>query len=811
MIRRTRKAPTNTSSTRQPGRRRWAARVAAILTVAATILGAAGIQFAAANPIIDFMSDPITTLQCAVTGDPGATGHHADTPPLLFLHSAATTLPATQLPKDTQWDTMNAKPKAGFTLWEVFYDRGVQWSYTSYYKQSGFAENKVFGDAARVCNTIDAYMTQIANGLLGVAKMLVYATITVRHVATTPIVPEMLMDSLSGPMTNIFNGLFVALATTMVILTGLWLMSTSVGGKDNRRAMLSALTWPLIAMFVGSVLMAPWGGDGPANAPRPNQPGYVRLSVLALRGANEMSTYVGELLMAGVAGNDQCSLPSTASYRGWRSGDCIIYNALIVQPWAVGQFGSLDWSKGDLGKNNGKGSLHANTGADLRFVQINSQALTNAELLGIGTVRERSPLGMFGAWSNEDMSTNTTYGQWNNLRQYLWEHGDEVGVSYPVWAGTNQGLNRINQAASSILGTALTTAFLLWTTLLAAIWAIVLVVLFVSLPIVAVISIFPPAQKLARGWAQSFVKAIIMVFAYQTVQMVALALSSVVWSIPWLDFRLKWVLMIVMLFALRKAFKSVREDALTPNFGGDKTGGVDTDKAKQGAQQAGKTAVQVGASAIPGIGPLAGAAVGGTAAGLLRRGGGGQKPKEPDLSPQEKFQTDVDAAVRKKAVDQAASNQIAASKEAEAEQRKQDAERLKLGRQRRADRWGVSSPDGYGNTPMTQPVQNVTVSGTRVQMVSPQTGRHYEADLATAEVAEKIAKNLREKGTATINDGAGRIKIGHDQYALTTLSTWEDWERTGHRPDGSTPTPAAGPRPPAPPVPGPRHSRPPQP
>lgn len=473
------------------------------------------------------------------------------------------------------------------TVFEQQGVRGATWSGTEWLQQDGTAE--VNGDEdEKVCSPINEVMTTMAQMIFNVDRTITSSVIALRQRATDPTVfLEVIRDMV--PTTNTLREkVFIPGATIMVILTGFW-----VFGKirnNQTRAITSGLVWMGGATVFTAFMLLPAGSNyiGTDNGAQPGDPNYMWITYEASDLSNDAQTFITNAVTQKTSSADPvCGLPAGAPNRGVRSLDCTIYKTLVFDPWVLGQFGNNVTSSDEEDPNGIKDvnpalhpipvradlsdegprercteetncvDTHIPIGTDLRVFQLQQQAITKRNL------KEGYFLGNPDG-SAADFSWINKYGRWNQLRLYMWE---DYNQSYRNWKG-DEPMVRMGQAFAGLIASILVGLFVAVTSLLTMLWNAVPVVLLLMLPFVGLVAIHPAGQKALRTWLQTFAKAFILVFVFGTAQVISLFMVSGVMSstiaLGW-----KCILMTVLVWALWKVVQAARQDALTPNLGGD--------------------------------------------------------------------------------------------------------------------------------------------------------------------------------------------------------------------------------------------------
>lgn len=464
-----------------------------------------------------------------------------------------------------------------YTLLELNGVRGTTWSWTEWYQQDDFDEYKGNDEPEKRCSIMAEGQTMAAQMMFDVDRTIAAATIKLRQSSTdaTPWL-NIVRDTVPNVAT-MRDTLFIPGVVVAYLCTGIWVLTKWRG--DRMREVLSGLLWAVMATIsVAFLLSAGPGGD----------PNYLRVAQSANDVSHDAVEAIGDaILPKNDDGSGPCTLAEDAPNRGTRMLDCSIYQTLVFDPWSQGQYGSLGYHKAieyeTVSNRIHQHELNKADRDDIRIAQVKAQAVSWPEQAG--------DLDWdYGITSADDadqeaaFDPDTKAGQWNLIRQTMFEnhHSD-----YATWEGVN-GSSRLAAAFSGLIASVLVAIFVCATSLVTMVWNAVPVILILALPIVGLFAIYPPLQKYLLGWAQTWIKAVILGFVFAVAQMLSLVavggILQATSAIGW-----KCLLMVVLVMALWKVVQAAREDAFTPNLGGDATI-FDGDKNTNDAIRAARTA-----------------------------------------------------------------------------------------------------------------------------------------------------------------------------------------------------------------------------
>lgn len=544
----------------------------------------------------------------------------------------------------------------GHTQYELTGVRGATWGYTSWYAEDGLGEGPVTYE--RSCSIMDAVVNTGAGLALDGSRFLASMTIGIRQSATDSSPFLDMMRSLSTNVTDMRNQIFIPGLGLMVMLTGIWVMTKFA--KMDRREVISGVAWTILAATAVLWLTQPTGATTTAAPGRTAITSADSNFFWIAASANDLSTQVSN-------GLSDALLPTTGSAacapiggalseaRGTRMLDCSIWQNLVFDPWARGQFGAagskvLTWSQPTLTNTllkqastdkpfNGFPGLGKKTDGnadDVRLMLLRAQAIA----WGDQGLKCGSTLCDQMTWSaptiekaelNFDASTRQGVTNW--VRAYMWQ---KQPASYTAYAGGN-AMDRLGIAGAGLLAGAMVAFFVIATSIMLLMWHAVVVVILLALPIVGLVSIYPPLQKHLRGLFQLALKAIILTLVFTVMQLLCMVLVGIV--LGW-EGLLGWkvLMLFVLILGLWKVIQSAREDAFTPNLGGQGSvaSQMDPDAVRQGVADKAKGAYYGARTVGMAMGGVAGGAgLAGMAARSRARSAGGRAPAggRPDGKP----------------------------------------------------------------------------------------------------------------------------------------------------------------------------------
>lgn len=472
------------------------------------------------------------------------------------------------------------------TLYEQMGMSGTKWSTTVAGRQDKFdykGSQEDDKDAEWECDLIAPAMNVVSNTMFDLAKVITAATITLRQTAANPQPFINLMDRLGEPVETIRTRLYAALAAVALMMTGLLVVLSGVKAKSMQREALRAGGMALVLLLVGTVLTLRTDGlDYATSPPKPvtDKAGYYLLTSSALNKLDDLNGGLASILLSEPEGDDICAAKGDDVAR--RSMDCQIYKLAIFDPWAKGQFGetaaqippTLNKDE-DLNKFNGVAERFA-PGSDLRIAQLSAQGVSNSE---VNAKRSPDDVRLHELSIQRDPSDSSNFdvdnptssqGVWNMVREATYQqHHDD----FTTWRGADVP-SRLSASVTAIFVAVLIGSLMVVTSVLLLLYNCMLVILFFVLPLVALVGIFPPAQKIFKGWMTMVLKSMLMIAGFGIAQILALFLMSKIIATG-LPVGIQAMLLLFIAIGVMKAIKKVQTVAPATGFDAPTVSGGD--------------------------------------------------------------------------------------------------------------------------------------------------------------------------------------------------------------------------------------------
>lgn len=445
------------------------------------------------------------------------------------------------------WDAAAGRPRPEFTLYEAMGMSGLTWSHSKLHQQEEFANFDPKVEYA--CAYLPTAMNTIANAIFDLSKLVSAGAISFRQLASNPQLVVGLLDGAVAPVNKVSTALFLGMSTVMIMLTGaLIAFSGGFRGPGRQRELLQALLGVGVFMVIGTFLVIPSTHEAQ------RRPNYYWLTTTALDTINAANGELSSLALP----RETSPWCSTTGRDGRRTFDCLVYQNTVFEPWAIGQFGTnlstpmpykTDQLKRFKDPANKLIPPDRQAQADMRLVQVWAQGRTATEQ-AYGVRPPGSPTDA----AND--KPDQRQGQWNIVREIMWtQYHDQ----FTTWSGQNSG-ERVALAFSSLLLSSLIGVFLIVTSGLLLLWNVVLVVLFFFLPVIALLGLFPPTQRIFRSWLQTWLKALLLSFVFSLAQTFAMLMVTAALKVPGIGSGMKSALIAIMLIALWKVVQFFRGD-----------------------------------------------------------------------------------------------------------------------------------------------------------------------------------------------------------------------------------------------------------
>lgn len=399
-----------------------------------------------------------------------------------------------------------------------------------------------------------------------------------------------MLDSFTDPLDCVISGcqggqglkqtLFLNYLAPIVMFGALWGAWNGLVKKRTTDTAQGGL-WMLGATVFALLFMA--------------NPGYI---------ADQANTFVNKITTtttnsvtsatsATVAKDDMCY--AAGQNKGNRMAACSMYKAMMVTPWAAGQFG-VPMSvplEGDKSVKVGNRTLN-----DLRVVQIEAQTASETEIASgtdYDTIREADA----ELWMSVQDAVYNGVGKGANQASYL------------TWTGDAYS-QRVSIAFSSVIATLCLGILVVLISFSTVVLAVGMILLIMLAPMFLLIGVHPGfGRGIALKWLELLLGTVVKRIVLSTVLALLVGMYQIILETP-----MSWFAQIAMIMALGVGAIIFRKPLLETlnviNLGGTRTG------MESGMDRAGKR----GAAATAGVGggAVAGALAGGGLGGAIKGG-----------------------------------------------------------------------------------------------------------------------------------------------------------------------------------------------
>ena len=195
------------------------------------------------------------------------------------------------------------------------------------------------------CDLLNTMMGFSANAVFWLPRMVTDFTIKMKQFATgaSPLAAVYESPGIAGDtgdangaaatndgiISTLRDTVFYGALTVGFLSLGFWILFQGERGGEagsGQRTIVAGITWSVCwALFVAALLV--------------NQHWWT-LTKATDTGISQINSQLANAMFDQGGGSAPCALPSDAPNRGLRLADCALYNTVLFQPWAVGEFGT---------------------------------------------------------------------------------------------------------------------------------------------------------------------------------------------------------------------------------------------------------------------------------------------------------------------------------------------------------------------------------------------------------------------------------------------------------------------------------------
>ncbi|MEV8335599.1 hypothetical protein [Streptomyces niveus] len=369
---------------------------------------------------------------------------------------------------------MNKKTVArNYTLYELTNGRGLLWST---YKKDAEGDEK--------CSIMDVAGNWMAQMTFEFSKALAGYSLAIQDLAMNTAPFQDLYQDKDGPanslVAKLYSTLWAPLGVLMITLCGAWVVVHA--RTKSRSKVWQGVGGMFVSLFVSALLLqGSW---------------YTTVTSEADEAINGFSSAMTELMLPeNPATNtaDPCWLAEGVPNRAKRISSCTMYKAMLLTPWAAGQFGQNANSVIDSGWKGDAASgwdvddcSQGYRCTDIRTAQVMAQTFTRAD--NLESLDEKGD--MFEKVAKQ-MATDERKSRFND------------------WRGSNPS-SRMQVALASAVSNMILAPAIDFVALFKLFWEGFILILIIVLPIVGAVAAFPPALFMAREWGNAFTIAFVL-------------------------------------------------------------------------------------------------------------------------------------------------------------------------------------------------------------------------------------------------------------------------------------------------------------
>ncbi|NLU64895.1 hypothetical protein HCA61_21905 [Rhodococcus sp. HNM0563] len=589
-----------------PRTHRLAGRVWQVVTsVVATLLVAATVMLGSAAPagawgfssITDAITEPVKEAMCGMTA-PNLEQQPVGSGPEAWFSNLNL---AGAVDAETGQRSDNAKDirlAAGgdmtqYTLYEISGLRGLDWVNWQY---SPDADGQAKPDQC----SIPAWMwTMSGNAIFTVNLYVLQATIALKELAQAKNPVAWLYDKSNSVVANVFTNVALPLMGIAMTLAAISIGMAAVrgGGRDAIGKAVASVGVMILAGAMFGGIIADKNSDQSLGEPQ-GAGFYVVASTLDSMIGQLNSALTTAILsdLSDDSGEEFCHVPpGNAEALGQRVSSCVLAETLAYRPWALGQFGP----SGGRAINVDEGKPNAGSGQAVEGVRYGQDAATKGDGLpcyinldmcrdlrtylivqqggpAIGDLvttclNDNSPKNLADAQQcvpyfaaakvladRVTAVTDTSSGDTGQSGSSTALAGVDASTMYSAFTGTN-GLQRLTQAASSLVATLVIAIALTSLSIITMLWHVMLFALFMIGVLVLSASTFSGKTQMAKEWVFNVLHTFSARFAYGLIMTLIIWLICLVFRSDSIYTGMKIIIVGMVLFGFFKLIRKVDE------------------------------------------------------------------------------------------------------------------------------------------------------------------------------------------------------------------------------------------------------------
>ncbi|WP_139281987.1 hypothetical protein [Rhodococcus zopfii] len=585
---------------------RLAGRVWQVVTgVVATLLVAATVMLGSAAPagawgfssITNAITEPVKEAMCGMTA-PNLEQQPVGSGPEAWFSNLNL---AGAVDAETGQRSDNAKDirlAAGgdmtqYTLYEISGLRGLDWVNWQYSPDAD-------GEAKPDQCSIPAWMwTMSGNAIFTVNLYILQATIALKELAQAKNPVAWLYDKSNSVVANVFTNLALPLMSIAGALAVIAIAMAAVrgGGRDAIGKAVASIGVMILAGAMFGGILADKNSDQSLDEPQ-GAGFYVMASTLDSM-IGQLNSALTTAILSDLNddnGEEFCHVPpGNTEGLGQRVSSCVLAETLAYRPWALGQFGP----SGGRAINVDEGNPNAGSGQAVEGVRYGQDAATKGDGLpcyinldmcrdlrtylivqqggpaigdlvttclnannpkNLADAQQCVPYFAAGKVLADRVTavTDASDGDTGQTASSPALAGVDASTMYSAFTGTN-GLQRLTQAASSLVATLVIAIALTSLSIITMLWHVMLFALFMIGPLVLAVATFTGKTNGAKEWVFNVLHTFSARFAY------GLTMTLIIWLIC-LVFRsdsiytgMKIIIVGMVLFGFFKLIRKIDE------------------------------------------------------------------------------------------------------------------------------------------------------------------------------------------------------------------------------------------------------------
>lgn len=459
------------------------------------------------------------------------------------------------------------RSETDYSLWEIMQVRGLRWSYTPVELGDDWDPKHPDQNQEEQCSLMDAAGTYVAQLLWEGARFIGGGAIAVKQRATSEAPFQEFYSAQEGLIDNLTQNVFLPALTLGVIVTGYWVATRIHRRRDARETYAGVIGAAVIVVMLCAVLIG--GNYTRLTAAIDHYSSEFNSAAMNLAGVDNSNDRTGPCYIPDHPINGQGGDGHLAYNRGKRDTSCMLYQVLLFNPWANGQFGtsspvladSMTFDKNYCGDKSDPSKVNSwyrcfkedrpraannsgqRTKINLAAQQIISQGYTTNELIRSNPSRPDS----------QGPVISRHHELWKGVQYAVRDYQES---KYDYWRGT-QPTSRMATAIGAFVVNLIGFIFVGGIAILTLFWHGVLFIAWILLPITAAAAIFPPARRILRMHLGIMVQAIFLRNVFGLVLAILIAILNAL-QISHGNLAAKIFLMILAAVGLWKVLTALR-------------------------------------------------------------------------------------------------------------------------------------------------------------------------------------------------------------------------------------------------------------